>query len=257
MKPASEYSDVIAGIIVAFLAVLLWYLSSLAIVNGVMPRTFDYAASFGTAITGTFLGAFLAFRFNAKKQEQLKTLEEVQGLRSALFTLILQLNLIGNVCRNLEVQKDATNRYLLKPAKLGDYHQFKRVEISSLEFLLKTDPNKLMELSITQDRFDTAVEVMADRLEFHRDELQPAIEQARVDSENAFDPGNANDKLVIAKLGERLWALAKNHDDNVYTHIPDALDTIQTELLELLDCAKRLFPDHVFVDYTFTPPEAD
>ncbi len=245
MNLIRNYFDILAGLFFAAFGLLLWYVSSVAIVDEVLPKHFDYAFNFVIALVGTFTGAASAFWFNAQREDRKKEQSRVGALRSALFTLIRQINTLMVVQKGILPKKNCEGRHLLRPAKLSSDHESKKLRIQDLEFLLEVEPNALMAFSVEQDRFETAISVVADRYDFHVFQVQPAMEKSGL----LLGGEGVTGEQAFEALGERIWHTAISHADNVYKHVPETVDSLNQSLGELLELANKLYPNHSFLEY--------
>ena len=84
LKKYNDYLPEFLGVILALLLLNLWYLSSLAIENKILPASLDYLYKGSTVLIGAFVGAFAAFKLKSKKDAQKKHREEKMAMNRAL-----------------------------------------------------------------------------------------------------------------------------------------------------------------------------
>lgn len=252
MNKLEDYLPYLVGVLVALLALNLWYLSSLAVTEKVVPSTYGYFASLAIAILGTFSGAAAAFYLNERKETRQLVRARVNLLRAAQFRLIQQINTLETVNRVLAEHKDSEARHIYLPGKLRSSQRGKLLEISDLEFILEDhDPNLLMALSVEQERFETAIAVVEDRYDFHLNQFQPALEPL----EN-LEPGRtATTDEVRQTVGERIWLTAISHSDNVYKHVPETVESLLATLEDLTALAKESYSQYKFIEFQLTAEE--
>jgi len=100
-----DYKPEILGAVLGIAALNIWYLSSVAIEESIVPKNYDYFIRALTVAVGGFIGAFSAFWL--KGYEEKKKVKEMQksALNSALFVLIRQINAIQCIKRDLDNYK--------------------------------------------------------------------------------------------------------------------------------------------------------
>ncbi len=65
-------------------SLMIWYFSCLAIDKQLVPGSYEFLASFLSTLTATFVGAFLAFKFNSKLDQKKLEREKVEFLYNKL-----------------------------------------------------------------------------------------------------------------------------------------------------------------------------
>lgn len=244
MKILRDYQPEIFGVIVALVVLNIWYLSSVAIEESVVPKSYDYLIRALTVAVGGFIGAFSAFWLKAYEERKKDKEKQKSALNSALFVLIRQINAIQNIKRDLDKYETPFERGLTLPAmKPPDYSSVKQ-DIDSLNFLIDNDNAQiLMELTIEQERFEQAINSINIRNEFYVNEVQPAL---------SFHALNGR-PLPLAefeeKLGERLFQGAMNGASVLYEHVYASDVSLHEKYTELREIAKNLFPGEKFVTW--------
>ena len=245
MKILRDYQPELFGVIVALAALNIWYLSSVAIDESVVPKSYDYFIRGLTVAVGGFIGAFSAFWLKSYEEGKKDKEKQKRALNLALFVLIRQSNAIQCIKRDLEKYKTPFERGLSLPAmKPPDYSSLKQ-DIDSLQFLIDEDNAQiLMELTVEQERFEQAISSINIRNEFYVKEVQPAL---------SFHALNGR-PLPLAefeeKLGERLFQGAINGAAALYEHVYASEISLHKKYTELREIAKKIFPGEKFVAWT-------
>ncbi|MDX1367477.1 hypothetical protein [Pseudomonas sp.] len=245
MKILRNYQPEIFGAIVGLAALNVWYLSSVAIEDSVVPKSYDYLVRAFTVAVGAFIGAFSAFWLKSYEEGKKYKASQKRSLNSALFVLVRQINAIHCIKQDLEKYKTPFERGLSLPAmKPPDYSNLKQ-DIESLHFLIDNDSAQiLMELTVEQERFEQAINSINLRNEFYVKEVQPAL---------SFHALNGR-PLPLAefeeKLGERLFQGAINGAATLYEHVYTSEGSLHEKYTELRDLAKKIFPGEKFIAWT-------
>ncbi len=128
------------------------------------------------ALIGTVVGATIAFRLNADRENMRELAAQRMALNRSLFTIARQWNALRLLEKHVEPYKSdfelAFNFPATKPPPYEDLvHRF-----DDLDFLLGAgEANLLFKLSIEQERFHQVIAALEQRNMLHVQELQPAI----------------------------------------------------------------------------------
>lgn len=79
-----NYDPVVTGVFVGIGSLVIWYFSCLAIDKQLVPGNYEFLAGFLSTLTATFVGAFLAFKFNSKLDQKKLEREKVEFLYNKL-----------------------------------------------------------------------------------------------------------------------------------------------------------------------------
>lgn len=245
MKILRDYQPEIFAVIVALALLNIWYLSSVAIEESIVPIGYDYLIRILTVAVGGFIGAFSAFWLKSYEEGKNETRQQKRALNAALFILIRQINAIHGIKKDLERYKTPVERGLSMPAmKPPDYSCLKQ-DIGSLHFLIDNDnAQTLMELTIEQERFEQAISAINIRNDFYVNEVQPAL------SFHALNGRPLPLSEFEDKLGERLFQGAINGAAVLYELVYASDVSLHEKYTELRAIAKKLFPDEGFVAWT-------
>lgn len=244
MKNLRNYQPEIFGIIVGLAILNIWYLSSVAIEESVVPKNYDYLVRGLTVAVGAFIGAFSAFWLKTHEEKKKAKEEKKNALNSALFVLIRKINAIQCIKRDLDNYKTPFDRALLLPAmKPPDYSNVKQ-DIDGLHFFIDIDnAQMLMELTIEQERFEQAINAINIRNEFYVNEVQPAL------SFHALNGKPLPLEEIEEKLGERLFQGAINGAATMYELVNASDISLREKYTSLREIAKGLFPGEKFVGW--------
>lgn len=233
----------IMGIIVALLLLNLWYLSSLAIEHRVMPSTYDYIVNATVVLSAAFCGSFSAFYLNTRKERKIETSKKVDALNSALFITIQQINGLLLLKKAIEHYKNDPIRFLTIPSIYAPDYSALKVNLSRLEFMLKEHPNLLLDLSVEQGRFESAVRVTNMRADFHHKELQVALSNCK------FNIGQPSIEQLINAVGERIVGTGIRLTDEVFSHVLLSVDSAIEVHNKLHEVALAKFPGKSFIKF--------
>ncbi|UPW17095.1 hypothetical protein M0C34_12635 [Agarivorans sp. TSD2052] len=244
MKSLRNYQPEIFGVIVGLAILNIWYLSSVAIEESVVPKSYDYVIRAFTVAVGGFIGAFSAFRLKKHEEYKIDKNKQKSALNSALFVLIRQINAIQCVTRDFDKYKTSFDRGFSLPAmKPPDYSAVKQ-DVVNLNFLVEKDKAQmLMDLTIEQERFEQAISAIGIRNEFYVNEVQPAL---------SFHDLNGKPLLwseFEEKLGERLFQGSINGAETMYGLVYASEKSLQDKYTDLRKLAKELFPNEKFLKW--------
>lgn len=241
MKKYNDYLPEFLGVILAFLLLNLWYLSSIAIENKVLPANLEYLYKGVTVLIGAFVGAFAAFKLKSKNDEEIKHTEEKMAMNKAIFVCVRQINAVKNMHKVLSKYSSELDRGFGLPAMKSPCYDDLKYDFDELGFLLEEHPQLVMDLVIEQERFEQAFKSIEIRNEFYINEVQPALSALNLNGKSfrVTDFSNA--------LGERLFEGAINGAKTIYFHIGEADKSI-VEIYDKLEAVSReIFPGEKFV----------
>ncbi|WP_266183196.1 hypothetical protein [Dyella humicola] len=202
-------------------------------------------------LIGTFLGAFLAFRFQELKDRRAEQRRQIDAVNRTLLTIGAQFNHLYAYERGVLAQfVGAGERMLNLPATgLGDSFDV-RLATEDLVFLAyQGHAQLLMDLTIEQGRFDCAREVVAARCEMMVQEIQPLIEQHNLNGRMV-----SSDE-VKAAFGERMFGALETATNQVYFHITSTAESLLSTSDKLHAAAKKMFPGVRFMKVSKPPPD--
>lgn len=201
-------------------------------------------------LIGTFLGAFLAFRFQEVKDRRAEMKGQIESVNKTLLTLASQYNHLFNYNSNVLIQHKHPMARIsnFQATGLGDRFDA-RIVTEDLVFLAyRGEANLLMELSVEQGRFDSAREVVALRCELMIKEIFPLVEK------HGLLGQMITSEQLEAAFGERLFGTLVTATEQVYAHVPSTVESLLQASNKLHAAAKRLFPGMQFIKVA--PPVA-
>ncbi|MGR6838029.1 hypothetical protein ACU5DF_02560 [Aliivibrio wodanis] len=168
-----DYRDYIYGALFGLLLLALWYFSSLAIQNAVIPKTWDYFLSFATNVLGVMLGALLAFRFNRRLDAERERKNNETSLMLARFVLNRKLHRMKELYNGhlKEWKHDFHSWYKMKPLQHIEMTEG-NINYDSLSFLILTNELDLFEAFRAEEQYTKAIAVINERSDFHSDDYQ-------------------------------------------------------------------------------------
>lgn len=243
LKKYSDYLPEFLGVILALLLLNLWYLSSIAIENTILPVSLDYLYKGITVLIAAFVGAFSAFKLNSKKEDDKKYTEQKVAMNKAIFVSIRQINALKNMQKELSKYTKELDKAFKLPAMKPPCYDELKYDFDELSFLLEDHPQVMMNLVIEQERFEQAFNSIEIRNDFYVHDVQPALSKLAL---------NGKDIIVseFAKaLGERLFEGALNGANTMYFHIEITNTSIVEMHDELSAVARKVFIGEKFVKW--------
>lgn len=170
------YIDYFLGALFALLLIAIWYFSSLAIEEVVLPKQYDFIIQLLTVVIGAFVGALAAFNFNRRINTEKELSERVDKARNTLFKLMLKKhNLVDTHYQYLSKYKDTPLNWLLMPATANMFGLEGDVELNELSFLQEKYGVEMFNLYVAVTVYEQAVNTLNERSNTHRDRLQPLL----------------------------------------------------------------------------------
>lgn len=247
MSKLRDFLPEIMGVLIALAVLNVWYLSSLAITESVVPKRYDYFLQFAGVLIGGFIGAYSAFQLRRYEEAIAERRRQENALNQALFIFIRQMNAIMGLKGDFDKFKTPFARGLSLPAmKPPDYADLKH-DLKELYFLLeKREPQLLMDITIEQERFEQALNAIAIRNDFYVNEVQPAL------SHHALNGRPLPLAEFEEKLGERLFQGAINGAQSMCELVDSSNESLPKTYKKLRETAVSLFPGARFVAWDQT-----
>lgn len=200
-------------------------------------------ATWFVPLFGTYIGAYLAFRLQERKDIQIKKRVQIDAINRCLLTLVAQYNHLLNYQKHSLDKfdhEDPATPLNLPAERLGVLDS--RIKAEELAFLIfHGDENLVLEIAVEQGRFDACVEVISARCAFMVDEIQPLIEKHEM-------RGKAVSEDELERLfGERKYGTLLTMTDQVYFHVPSTVQSLKNASRRLHSLAKQMFPDERFI----------
>lgn len=233
----------VLGTLLALALLNLWYVSSLVIEHRVIPSTYDYFLKAIVVLFAAFFGSFSAFYLNTRKENHKEIQDNISSLNSALFVTIRQINSIMVLNKAIEPLEKDPLRFLNLPAMYASDNSDLKIELNRLEFLLKDHPNLLLDLSVEQGRFESAIKITNMRAEFHHNDLQKALNDA------GFNVANPTLPQLVQAVGPRVTGTTIKLTDGMYEQLNLCVESLLEVHEKLYDIARGLFPNEPFVKF--------
>jgi len=242
-----RYDPVVTGLFTGIGFVVLWYFSSLAIENEVIPKYFEYIIRFFTVLVASLSGALAAFWFNGRieekkneRDEKRKTEERVAILNRALLNVVLQLNAIGNIQKLLSRFKNIHEHAFKMPAE-KNFNEKIFVNIDEISLIITDFPQLLLELSVEQDAFIQTVESLKVRHEHFLKELQPKMNEL----------GLLDRECTIGEyehlLPYHIFKGAYDSANNLISNVTSSKIGLEDKFEKLREACKKRYPNYEFM----------
>lgn len=192
-----------------------------------------------TTLLAAFLGAYFAFRFQNKKEEEKKYQKNIEAANRAIFTLTRIINELEVLKRQaIDPFRDRDDKFLsMQPFLVPNYDDIK-FDIESLIFLLDTkSPNILGELVVEETRFHQAINTLNTRTELHRYQVQPKLEAAGLKQ-----GGQYNMKDIERALGQRIFMQIQAATDDVIEHFDKTRKSSEELMDKFLQNLNKIIP---------------
>lgn len=234
-----KYAPEFLGVALALLCLNLWYFSSFAIENKVLPVGYNIFKDVVAPAIGALSGAYFAFMLSRRKEEDEKVLLEAKKLNQILIHLVLQLNALANIKEQLDRHKNIHDlAFNLRAEK--NYNENITFDIADITLILSDNPQLLLELSVEQDGFISTIESHKVRMEFFLRVLHPI----------AIDKGLVNRFVNIgeykAELPFHIFKAAYDSVNVLKTNLLDSEQGLHVIFTKFrAECVGR-FPNHRF-----------
>lgn len=208
----------------------------------VRPAPKDVFGWFGTVLS-TFIGAWIAFRFNALRSERDRTDLEIEAGNLTIITLIEFLD------RLLQFEENSTGPargkptawFAMRPSGPLDVIGF-TINKESLSFLLKKHPMMWRAIVLEERRYALVAKTIDDRNRLYADKLLPTLEAA----------GYNHGQNVIASdiekaIGPTISQSLKDGTAFIIENVEKSIASLTTAISDLRKALAEIYPDHEFV----------
>lgn len=204
-------------------------------------------------LLAAFLGAWFAFRLQNNREENKKHQENIGAANRALFTLSRFISALEDIKRQvIDPVRDRPDRFVaMLPFLISNYDALRfdtksltlRFDTKSLTFLLESNsPNLLGELITEENRFHQAINLLSNRSELHRHQVQPLLEAA------AVRIGGEHPIADIKKaLGARIFTQITMATDDLIEHVDQTLSTSEYLSKRFVVAMKEIYPKSKFI----------
>jgi len=247
LKNSNELMPYIWGAFVGLLTLNLWYFSALAIDKSVVPVRFEIVVALVGAVVGPFVGAYAAFRLQAREKLSERQKERKAALNAGLFTLLMQLNAVRNIKKDIEPYRTEIARAFLLPAfKHPDYSGLKQ-DTQSLSFLAELDyVDLLQEVHLEQIKFEQTLVSIERRNAFYETNIAPYPSTGRAALEISHN--------ILTIKGPEVCDEAIRAAKEIYLHLEESDKSLEKAFANLRKTAKELFRDEKFVSIRENAP---
>nr|VVV06081.1 hypothetical protein AW0309160_03565 [Aliivibrio wodanis] len=220
--------DYINGILFGLMLLTLWYFSSLAIENAVIPKVWDYFLRFATNVVGVMLGALLAFKFNRRLDSEREKKNNETNLMLARFVLNRKLHRITEIYNGdlIEWKNNPHAWYKMMPLQHIEMIEG-NVNYDSLSFLCRTNELDLFEAFKAEEQYAKSISVINERSRFHSDGYQNILtELGDYDTYEDFEKDmNTRFPKIIGDLKTSTIGTIKLSESAI-AHLRSALDRL-------------------------------
>ena len=117
-----------------------------------------------SALSGTFLGAYLAFLFQRRHTDEKESEANLAAAKTAQFAIAVQLNAAKNIKKQvLDPKRDDPERHLMLPP-FTVHAKYPSINVPSLTFMLKGDGAQLLnEVMLAGHQFNTLIGALEER----------------------------------------------------------------------------------------------
>lgn len=193
-----------------------------------------------TTLLAAYFGAKFAFDFQINKEEQYQINKNRVSGNLAIFKLIAMINSLLSYQRQvIEPVRTKPTAFIEMSPTLPQVKDHISIDIDSLSFLFDAeDPNLIGELSIEEARYEAAIAAINDRSTFHRNEVQPTLDEAGMKSGGYYSHENLQNAL-----GERIFNTLHQSTRQVIDHTDSTILSLNEIAAKLTISLKKQFPN--------------
>lgn len=199
---------------------------------------------FATLIAA-FGGAWLASWLQNRKIDETQRSEDLRCANYAQYVLARQMNALEHIDEKYLNQFRVDPRRAMRMNWAYDWEEkLPLVDPQSLAFMLDTKYKPvILKIMLTEDIFVSAMRSMSIRSETFKNEIVPAVEQAK------FNPMQNYSKADLEQaIGMRLAGKAVSLTESCYEQVPHAHTQILEAQADLSQAFADIFPGEKFLD---------
>jgi len=200
----------------------------------------DYISP-ATTLFATFLGAWLAFFFQNRREKEKDSDANRAALNKVQINLTQQLNSLTIFNRDfIKPYKEHPVSWIAIPA--APYRDYSKVQIDggSLVFLIENNASDLISKTlVVEEKFQEVMNLINLRSEVHVGRLQPKLEEIGFREGEPFD---VTMEEAQEMLGVRLVTELKRLTAGLVSITEDAIQSHEEIIRELNECGKEIFP---------------
>ncbi|TQV87967.1 hypothetical protein [Aliikangiella coralliicola] len=239
-----KFANEFLGLLFALLVLNVWYFSSLAVEQEVIPKNLEYLTKAAIGIMSAFIGAYFAFKLNRDKGEAELEKEHVTAINTALFTIAKQFFLLHTLKQNLDEFREDKSRFITCPAINYGTVEHIALDYKSLNFLIEKEPTFLLDLYVEEERFRSAINHANRRHDILVEQVHPKLQM-----EPDISLFSTPDALADV-VGKHL-AYSVFHTTNRLYHVADAAySSTYSMQKKMFKLAKKHYPKRTFVKYS-------
>ena len=201
-----------------------------------------------TTLLAAFLGAWFAFRLQAKGDVEKVRAAHIQNANLGLSLLADQIQQISAILEHLvpEGAPHDGRHYVIKPIVPDNNVQFLALDLNSLAFAIAAHPTLVSDLSSLQRDINTAIGLVKTRSQLHIEFLQPAVEALQAKHGGGKVPDNFHE-LIKEQLGFRRDFELRDATDRMINGLALAHQFAQDGFDLLSGATRQVYPDAVLV----------
>lgn len=189
--------------------------------------------SFFTALFGAGAGAYAAYRFAVKQQQDTERSLQYRAAATAMFTLISRFSALENFRRKSMATDGSGLIPERKTSFIFQYAPDTKIDFPSLSFLADpSDSEFLHELSLSESHFFNFVEALRER----NDHLHEILRGCEV---HEFDPSTGHSVISAKPTDMKLFS---DQNRNLLRAAVIALDSTHQHVMAFTRLLKRRFP---------------
>jgi hypothetical protein len=191
-------------------------------------------------LLAAYFGAKYAFDLQTAKEKAVIKQRNVVNGNLAVFNILRMINNLLNYQRQIiDPIRNKPSAFLEMSPTLPSEKDVISVNIESLSFLfIVTEPNMLGELSVVDSKYQRALEAIIERTRIHRDEVQPALEEAGI-----VEGGDYSLRQIELALGNRLFTTLQQSTKQIIEHVDNTIIGLQEIGTKLSGALIKTYPN--------------
>ena len=185
-------------------------------------------------LAAAFSGAWFAYLLERRRAKEKQASERLLGVNRVLFSLTEMINSVLNINKQfVDPIRSSPMKYLeMQPTLPLDPLQF-NFDVSLVDFFLISKHSPMMiDLSVVNERYATAIAALNERSRLHLEVVQPALASAGVPSAAAL-----SDSAVRGMLDPALYAHIVRSTDDVIEALDETRDLLKLRFQDLRSAA--------------------
>lgn len=204
--------------------------------------TFDRVAVGLSSLTGTFVGAWIAFRFNKLRADQERVQEDVLAGNFALFMLAAMLSEVRDLIQNITADFRGRNDAWLNMPTAMPLDPTLELDHKSLTFLLQADAKAYQNLFLETRRYARLAHVVSLHAEY-REHAHSSLQKAGMRSGE-----QRTESEIVAAFGEKLVGELKSTSGAMIEFADEDAASYPATFALVRKALKSIFPNESFID---------